>query len=463
MFQKVNLIKIFIIIIFSGIFLLTITNSSVKEYLKKNLLEEFQIFLKEKILVYSTIKNQKKDIIRKGQQISELRKENKKLNYQLNFLKKKFNNGQLISKTKIKEIGKRKLNNIKIFNLESTNMDIYESEENFSGSFYIEKFKDKILINFSNGNMYYFDESNLNKKNLSVNFLSSNIKSFLNNVNEKNITSQIRDSEVIDGKLYLSYAKKIKDACYNTSIIYSDINLSYMNFKEFFSYPECVSTKNVVVGTGGRIEKISGNKILFSIGEQLNLFPAQDPNSMFGKIVSIDLDSRKFRIVTMGHKNPQGLVYSNFHNLIFSSEHQSKGGDEINLIKINKDKIFNYGWAISSYGDHYDYVSKKDRKKYPLYKSHKKHGFEEPLYYFNPAIAPSEIIIEYENDNEIKFLLSSLKAKSLFELTYNILEKKITIDKQIEIGKRIRDLFNTKNYILLALEQNSSIAILQKN
>ena len=30
--------------------------------------------------------------------------------------------------------------------------------------FYIEKFKDKILINFSNGNMYYFDESNLNKK-----------------------------------------------------------------------------------------------------------------------------------------------------------------------------------------------------------------------------------------------------------------------------------------------------------
>ena len=114
MFQKVNLIKIFIIIIFSSIFLLTITNSSVKEYLKKNLSEEVQIFLKEKILVYSTIKNQKKDIIRKGQQISELRKENKKLNYQLNFLKKKFNNGQLISKTKIEEIGKRKLNNIKM-------------------------------------------------------------------------------------------------------------------------------------------------------------------------------------------------------------------------------------------------------------------------------------------------------------------------------------------------------------
>ena len=53
---------------------------------------------------------------------------------------------------------------------------------------------------------------------------------------------------------------------------------------------------------------------------------------MFGKIVSIDLDSRKFRIVTMGHKNPQGLVYSNFHNLIFQVN-ILKGGDEINLLK----------------------------------------------------------------------------------------------------------------------------------
>ena len=43
----------------------------------------------------------------------------------------------------------------------------------------------------------------------------------------------------------------------------SDINLSYMNFKEFFSYPECVSTKNEVVGTGGRIEKYLGIKYYF--------------------------------------------------------------------------------------------------------------------------------------------------------------------------------------------------------
>ena len=59
--------------------------------------------------------------------------------------------------------------------------------------------------------------------------------------------------------------------------------------------------------------------------------------------------------------------------------------------------------------------------------------------------------------------LIDAKCYMLKEKYYNILEKKITIGKQIEIGKRIRDLFNTNNYILLALEQNSSIAILQKN
>jgi glucose/arabinose dehydrogenase len=38
----------------------------------------------------------------------------------------------------------------------------------------------------------------------------------------------------------------------------------------------------------------------------------------------------------MGNRNPQGLIYSKKNNLLFSSEHQSKGGDEVNLIKIDR-------------------------------------------------------------------------------------------------------------------------------
>ena len=58
----------------------------------------------------------------------------------------------------------------------------------------------------------------------------------------------------------------------------------------------------------------------------------------------------------MGHRNPQGLFFDKENNFILETEHGPQGGDEINLIeisKINKDKIQNYGWAISSAGEHY--------------------------------------------------------------------------------------------------------------
>ena len=42
-------------------------------------------------------------------------------------------------------------------------------------------------------------------------------------------------------------------------------------------------------------------------------------------------------------------------NLILSTEHGPRGGDEINKIIFNK----NYGWPISSYGETYSSIGKK--------------------------------------------------------------------------------------------------------
>ena len=55
----------------------------------------------------------------------------------------------------------------------------------------------------------------------------------------------------------------------------------------------------------------------------------------------------------MGHRNPQGLYYNQSKNFVLSTEHGPQGGDEINLITLLEKKIFNYGWPISSYGEHY--------------------------------------------------------------------------------------------------------------
>ena len=460
MYKKFNFKIIFLILFLVSILLLNLSN--IKSFLKKNLSENSKNFIKEKILFYYTIDNQKKDIQKKSEQISKLKKDNLKLEYQLMFLKNQFDNGKLIEKSDYIEVGKNKLNKIRKYQVNSTNKELYKIEEDFSGSFYIEKFNEAVILNFSNGNIFFFDEQNLIKENLDIKYLESNLKSFLDNTNERDATSKIRDSLVVNDTIYVSYVKRIKQGCFNTSILYSEINFQYLEFKEFFTYPECISTNIVTIGTGGRIEKIFNEKLLLTIGDQLQLYPAQDPNSMFGKTILIDEKTRKFKIATMGHKNPQGLVYSNFHNLIFSSEHQSKGGDEINLLKIDQNKIYNYGWAISSYGDHYDYVSKKDKKKYPLFKSHEKYGFEEPLIYFSPAIAPSELVIEYEDQDKIHLILSTLKDKSLYELEYDVKKNKIFLVKKTMIGQRIRDLYHSKDYILLSLERNSVLAVIKK-
>ena len=41
-------------------------------------------------------------------------------------------------------------------------------------------------------------------------------------------------------------------------------------------------------------------------------------------------------IFSMGHRNPQGLYFDEENNFIIETEHGPKGGDEINLIKIDQ-------------------------------------------------------------------------------------------------------------------------------
>ena len=71
---------------------------------------------------------------------------------------------------------------------------------------------------------------------------------------------------------------------------------------------------------------------------------------------------------TLGHRNPQGLFYDKKNKIILETEHGPQGGDEINILRKN----LNYGWPISSYGEHYD---GKFRKNAPLNKSHIEFGF----------------------------------------------------------------------------------------
>ena len=122
-----------------------------------------------------------------------------------------------------------------------------------------------------------------------------------------------------------------------------------MNFEVFFVTPGCVDRKNehgylAHQGGGGRIF-INDNIMYLTTGEFRNRPLAQDTEKAYGKILSIDFDTRSMKITSLGHRNPQGLYYSKKFDFIISTEHGPKGGDEININHKPQKKIKNFWLA----------------------------------------------------------------------------------------------------------------------
>ena len=224
--------------------------------------------------------------------------------------------------------------------------------------------------------------------------------------------------------------------------------------------------------SGGRMVSFKNEKILLTTGELGYMLLAQDKNSIFGKIISIDLQSKDYEIISMGSRNAQGLYYDENRNIIIYTEHGPKGGDEININLYTDNKIIeNYGWPISSYGEHYD---GKSRKEAPLHKSHKDYGFIEPIKYYTPSIGISEIVripITFNEKFTNDFFIGALGGKnrinagalSIHHIRFNENFDQIIFNDVIPIGERIRDMIfiKEKNIVLMVLESIPAIGVLK--
>lgn len=337
------------------------------------------------------------------------------------------------------------------------------------GTGYLDFNDDVLFVLSSRGVLAY--SKNIDKEN--------NLKQIKNNINEfidlkqfiKNKWFSIKDIFVSDKQIFVSYTEEIEENCWNTSVIYGDINYEKINFTKLFSPKTCVhSYKNIdnefnATQSGGRIIQLNKNNILLSIGDYRSRHLAQDRQSVNGKIIKINIIDGKYEIVSMGHRNPQGLYFDKKNYFILETEHGPRNGDEINLIEINEisnNEPLNYGWPIASYGEHYckkrGDCPKNLYTKYPLYKSHSKYNFIEPLKSFVPAIGISEIVKIADN----KYVLSSLKDKSIYFFELSDKKKIINLEK-IEISERIRDLKFNNNKLYLFLENTASIGIIDLN
>ena len=80
---------------------------------------------------------------------------------------------------------------------------------------------------------------------------------------------------------------------------------------------------------------------------------------------------------SLGHRNIQSSVLDQ-RGRFWTVEHGARGGDEVNLVEKGK----NYGWPVVTYGEEYSGA--------PISGSvTARAGFEQPIYYWDPVIAPS--------------------------------------------------------------------------
>lgn len=457
-----------------------------KEIIKKYLLP--YRFIKEQNNIISKLKkNNEKLRIDRQQKSDELRifeEENIRL-------KKFFTYAELLNKELRYKNGPLRFTKIKEFEIIGSGLSIerYTSNEGlytgiyigFPGSAYLETNNDNIFIITARGHLAY---SNLNTLN-EFNYIENNISSFINiNQYKKNRWFSIKDLHIHNDKIFVAYSEEFSKDCWNTSLLYADLKINKINFKKLFSAPNCIHSLNVNeeiknedfwedlikkkliknkdlqfhgAQSGGRVISLNNEEILFTIGDYRQRYLAQDNDSLNGKIIKINLNSNDYTIISKGHRNQQGLEYDINNDIILSTEHGPQGGDEINLI-IQGKVLKNYGWPIASYGEHYGGKESPNNidlyKKYPLLKSHKDNGFEEPLLNFTPSIGISQIV----NIGKNKYSFASLKDKSLY--FFELSDKKIKNLIRHEIGERIRDLDFHDNKLYLFMESSATIGIL---
>jgi hypothetical protein len=310
------------------------------------------------------------------------------------------------------------------------------------GTFFFEIYDGKILIVDFLGNIYVVN-------NLKDSTSTENLKSTLS-------AKRVYDTLIIKDKLYISYATYL-DGCKKINVSFSKLELNNLRFKKLFESSKCEEN-----GVPGRMQYfVHNNKkgILLSTAGGSYDNPGDDPqnkSSLFGKILFIELKSKKNYLYSYGHRVIQGLFAAN--DIILSTEHGPRGGDEVNKILFEK----NYGWPIASYGEKYSF----DYEKKPTYKkNHQEEGFEEPLFSFITAIGISEIIKLPNNFSphyENKFIISSLFGRSIFIVNFDKNFTRVINYEKIFLNERIRDLkYDIKNkLIILALEENGELGIL---
>ena len=215
---------------------------------------------------------------------------------------------------------------------------------------------------------------------------------------------------------------------------------------------------------GSRIVWLSDGTMLVSLGDggnpplqldgELIRQQAQNLNSHLGKIVRLNddgsipednpfvaSDNANPSIWSYGHRNIQGITVDRATNRIWSTEHGSRGGDELNLIEAGN----NYGWPLATHSEEYTGGEISEFRSLP--------GMVDPKVVWTPAIAPSGLAI-YSGDRfpewQGNLFAGGLVSQDVRRLELDP-EGNVTDRESIAIGQRVRDVRQSPDGLLYIL------------
>lgn len=192
---------------------------------------------------------------------------------------------------------------------------------------------------------------------------------------------------------------------------------------------------------------------------------AQDLTTTLGKIVRINADGsipqdNPFvgrtgtlpEIWSYGHRNGQAAALHPETGQLWTIEHGARGGDELNQPQPGR----NYGWPVITYG--IDYSGER------IGEGTAKEGMEQPVYYWDPVIAPSgavfytgEAFPQWRGD----LFVGSLKPGLLVRLRLE--NGKVTQEERYlgDLKDRIREVVQGPDGFLYLLTDNKEGHILR--
>ena len=246
-------------------------------------------------------------------------------------------------------------------------------------------------------------------------------------------------------EIYFSFAEPRDGGVNGTSLARGKLELSdaggrHVDAKVIFrQQPSYASNHHF----GSRLVFARDGTLFLTVGERFALRDqAQNPANHLGKIMRLARDGAPAPdnpklpgwnedLWSIGHRNIQAAAIHPSTGELWVVDHGARGGDEINIPRKGR----NYGWPVITYG--------RDYSGARIGEGTAKAGMEQPVYYWDPSIAPSggtfytgDLFPAWKGNLLVGALAGQHLARLVLDGEKVVGEEKLLTD----LGARIRDV-----------------------